>query len=279
MIRYKTRHWLCTRYWLSRLVYYRLFRVDLMVLDSAKALGIELTRYNKGHWLYTRYWLYHLVYFRLFRMDCMAVDIGRASGIDSAGYLTWNGLCTRYWLYILVYCRYLKVAFMVLDQQRHLASTWLGITKGIDYVQGTDYIVWLTIGISRWHSWFWVQQRHLASTWLGITLGSNYIQGTDYIVWWMIGYIGWISRLWITKGIWHQFKLVFNMMFAQFKSLTTSFVYYRLLKWGILLTVDSRCASNGSCKFILLRWFLYALSLSLSFFWHAGTECKWNWIS
>ena len=46
-----------------------------MVLDSAKALGIDLTRYNKGHRLYTRYSLYDLVYYRLFRVDYMAVDI------------------------------------------------------------------------------------------------------------------------------------------------------------------------------------------------------------
>ena len=153
-------------------------------------------------------------------------------------------------------------------QEGHLASIQKGICHEVDWLQGTDSIFWSIVGISRWHSWLWIQQRHLASTWLGITLGSNYIQGADYIVWLIIGYLGWISRLWITKGTWHQFK-----------SLTTSFVYYRLLKWGILLTVDSRCASNGSCKSILLRWFLYALSLSLSFCWHVGTECKWNWIS
>ncbi len=31
-----------------------------------------------------------------------------------------------------------------------------------------------------------------------------------------------------------------------------------------LIAVYSGCAFNGSCKFILLRWFLNVLSLSLS---------------
>ena len=144
------------------------------------------------------------VYYRQLKESLMALNSRRAFGIDSEGYLTWNGLCTRYWLYILVYCRYLKVARMVLDQQRHLASTWLGITKGIDYVQGTHCIVWFIVGISRWHSWFWIQQRHLASSWLGITKGIDYIHGTHCIIWFIVGISRWHLWFWISKGTWHR---------------------------------------------------------------------------
>ena len=40
---------LCTRHSLYDLVYYRYLKVARMGLDSAKALGINLTRYNKEH--------------------------------------------------------------------------------------------------------------------------------------------------------------------------------------------------------------------------------------
>ena len=54
---------------------YRLFRVDLMVVNIQRALGIDSAGYLAWNGLCTGHSLYDLVYYRLFRVDYMAVDI------------------------------------------------------------------------------------------------------------------------------------------------------------------------------------------------------------
>ena len=65
---------------------YRLFRVDLMVVNIQRALGIDSAGYLAWNGLCTRHSLHDLVYYRYLKVALMVLDSVKALGIDLTRY-------------------------------------------------------------------------------------------------------------------------------------------------------------------------------------------------
>lgn len=170
------------------------------------------------------------------------------------------------------------ISWMMWTYKGHLASTQQGIWHDVDLLQDTDYIVWficrylkvdfmtvdiqraLDIDLDRYKAGHWLYTRY----WLHCLVYYR-LYKMDYMD------VDIQRALGIDLNRYNTGQQLYTRYWL------SRLVDYRLFRMDFM-DVDSGGASNGSCKFILC-WFLNALSLSLSFCWHVGTEIVWNWIS